>query len=463
MRKLIFTLVISIGLCSLNAGVKNIEKHFRTKSTQTIEIKELSGGNIRIKTWDKDEVSIKLKLEFNSSKEEYEYKYLKAADVVAYENESNLKICYKTIGEEGKWSYFLGIKYNFMYHESSELSGEIYIPKKNPLKTDFSYGKIILADMNSPFELTGSSNELEIINCSKLSKIGNNYGKVKIENCTGDLILGCASGKIEINNLRGSLKINGNYSEITLNDISQKTEIYSTSGKHYINNIMGDLIVNSNYSTVNINNIAGFADIKDASGTVIVRKTEGLSIDANYSKIQAYDISLKTGKEINIRSTSGKLLMENICGNVHINNSYSEMIFKNIKSNVSVHGTSSSITADNITGNWISETSYSKTLLRNISSKNVKIKNSSENIEVDFDSAPKELDVRNSYGTVKIFMPLGFSGKIDLDSQYGSIKSNLPLAITKRSSSATASGQIGSGTGYIKLSASSGDVILNQK
>lgn len=463
MRRQLIIILFLLPVISITAGVKKIEKVFKTKDSQVISLSGFSGSKIKIYSWDRDEVAVKLRVEFNSTKEEYEANYLKSADVVAEQNESMLKLVYKTIGEEGKWSHFLGIKYNFMYSQWGDVGGVIYIPKKNSFKTNVQYSNISLDNMMGVVELNGKSNDIEIKNCSHINTINNDYGKIKITNCSGDLRLNCRSGNIEVSNLTGSLNIDGNYSTINLNDISKSVVVRSKSGTHIINGVGGNLSVISDYSNIIIDNVKGYVSLKDASGTVSIKRSEGLKLDANYSTINISDVTVKQGNNITIAGRSGRLLMENITGDILVSNPYSEMEFRKIKGDINVAGMSSTIVADQITGNWSSGSSYVKMILHNMASRNIKISNRSESVDIDCVAAPKEVDIKNEYGSVSIKMPAGFTGDVDMVSRFGQIRSNLPLSYETKSSNVKATAKIGTGHGQFKVETRSGDIDIYQK
>ena len=463
MSKYYLIIFLLSTVINIQAGVKNIERHFRTNEKQVIEISELGGSNIQIKSWDKDEVSVKLRVEFNSSKEKYENNYLKSADVIANQGEDYLKLRYRTIGEEGKWSYFLGIKYNFMYSEYGDVSGEIYIPRKNSLKTNFTYGRIFLQDMEGHIELRGNGCRIEAGNCKKIGVIDNNYGTVKLQNCDGNLDLSCLSGKIDINNLKGEAKINGDYSNIIIEGVSGNVNINGKSGTHSIRNVKANLNLSADYSNVNINDISGYVYVQDRSGTINVDKSEGIKIIGTYSKMNLSNIGTQAGKTFIIKGQSGKLYMDNIKGNLSIDNPYSDMELKNIDGDITVTGRSSLLYAEKINGNIHCETEYEKIMLHDINSKNLKINNRSGLIDLKLSSVPKEIKIENEYGDIKINMPEGFNGTVEAGAEYGGVKSNLPLTVSTKNNLTEISGRVGSGQGLIKLHTRSANIFLNQK
>ncbi len=457
-----FVLIFALTFSSFTR-TKTVEKHFPTKPNQRIEIAGLGGAHLIIKSWDKDEVYVKVKFSFSSSKDEYEENVIKSFDVVSFENDSTLSISSKKIGNESTWSYFLGIKFRMFFYESSDLEGEIFVPRNNSFKSGFQYSSISLEEMKGSVEISGTGNTIEVKNCNLLNKIKNNYGKIKIIDCAGNLILKSINSDIDINGLSGSLDINGDYSDIVLRGITQNTSINSKSGKQSISDIGGDLTINSAYSTMQIEKVNGFVDVHNQGGTIDIKNVGGVKVDAAYATISIKSVTGKSGKEIFIKGQSGKLLLENIVGNLNIESPYSPMELRNIKGDMKIGGSSAEINGEKITGNLNIQTAYPRIVINDLSSKNIFIKNRSNQVELKLITVPVEMDIENDYGNVNIEMPGGYSGEVTLTAEYGNISSNLPIEIMKTANSTTTSGKIGSGNGKIKIETKSANITLTQK
>ncbi|MCK9212509.1 MAG: DUF4097 domain-containing protein [Ignavibacteriaceae bacterium] len=464
MKSLSFYFVLIFALTfSTMARTKVVEKHFPAKPNQRIEIAGLGGAHLTIKSWDKDEVYVKVKFTFSSSKDEYEENVIKSFDVVSSENDSTLSISSKKIGNESTWSYFLGIKFRMFFYESSDLEGEIFVPRNNSFKSGFQYSSISLEEMRGEVELSGIGNTIEIKNCNLLNKIKNNYGKIKITDCAGNLILKSINSDIDINGLSGSLDIDGDYSDIVLKGITKNTSINSKSGKQIISDIGGDLTIKSSYSTMQIDNVNGFVDVLNKGGTINVKDVDGVKVYADYATISIKSVTGKSAKDIFIKGQSGKLVLENIAGNLNIESLYSPMELRNIKGDVKIDGTSADIYGEKITGNLNIQSNYSKVFVRELSSKNIFIKDQSNQVELKLITVPVEIDIENDYGNVNVEMPGGYSGEVNLSAEYGNISSNLPVEIKKTVNSTTTSGKVGSGNGKINIETKSANITLTQK
>lgn len=457
-----FVLIFALAFSSF-ARTKTVEKHFPAKPNQRIEIAGLGGAHLTIKSWDKDEVYVKVKFSFSSSKDEYEENVIKSFDVVSSENDSTLSISSKKIGNESTWSSFLGIKFRMFFYESTDLEGEIFVPRNNSFKSGFQYSSISLEEMRGEVELSGIGNTIEVKNCNLLNKIKNNYGKIKITDCAGNLILKSINSDIDINGLSGSLDLDGDYSDIVLKGITKNTSINSKSGKQIISDLGGDLTINSAYSTMQIEKVNGFVNIRNQGGTITVKDVDGVKVDAAYATISIKSVTGKSGKDIFIKGMGGKVSLENITGNLNVESAYSSLELHGIKGDVKISGTSAAVSGEKITGNLNIQTAYPKIVINDLSSKTIFIKNRSNQVELKLITVPVDIDIENDYGNVNIEMPGGYSGEVTLTAEYGNIFSNLPIEINKLVNSTTTSGKVGSGNGKIKIKTKSANIELTQK
>ncbi|MDP1994823.1 MAG: DUF4097 family beta strand repeat-containing protein [Ignavibacteria bacterium] len=459
---LYFVLIFALAFSTM-ARTKVVEKHFPAKPNQRIEFAGLGGAHLTIKSWDKDEVYVKVKFSFSSSKDEYEENVIKSFDIISSENDSTLSVSSKKIGNESTWSYFLGIKFRMFFYESSNLEGEIFVPRNNSFKSGFQYSSISLQEMKGAVELLGTGNTIEVKNCNLLNKIKNNYGKIKITDCGGNLVLKSINSDIDINGLSGSLDIDGDYSNIILKGIAQNTSINSKSGKQSISDIGGDLLINSPYSTIQIDKVNGFVDVRNQGGPIDIKNVGGVKVDAAYATISIKSVTGKSGKEIFIKGQSGKLLLENIVGNLNIESPYSPMELRNIKGDVKISGSSAEINGEKITGNLKIQSPYSKLFFREVSSKNIFIKDQSSQVDIKLITVPEEIDIENDYGNVNVEMPDGYSGEVNLSVEHGLISSNLSIEIKKTSSSQMVSAMVGRGNGKINIETKAANITLTQK
>jgi len=447
---------------------RTIEEHYTTTPSQSIELRGFSGSRIKIRSWDKNEVSIRLDVSFSSSNERDEQKYLDAISLKKSQQEKLLRIDYQEpeISTKSNRSFWTWLNSVFSgSYTRKETEGEIFVPRTNALTAEVRYSVIEMEGMKEPLSFLGTGNTVRLKDCTALGEVTNDYGKATLEQCGGNLRLSSKSTTIVLDQFEGKADIDADYSNITVRDIKQGLSIRSTSGTIKVDNVGGDATIQSDYSTITVNNVKGMLTVGDKSGKIRARGSDGIAIDGQYSTMEIADVSGKAGKTITLAGASGSITLANASGDVQINNPYGIIDLRDIRGNVEVQSKSSSIRATGVTGNWSSTTEYSQVTLRDLSAKRVKVSNSSSPIDIALRTPPTDVEIRNEYGTVTLSMPPGFSGDVDINVTYARIETNLPLSKKKTfdGGGGYAIGKIGSGNGKLSIETKSGNVKVMER
>jgi hypothetical protein len=440
---------------------KEIEHRAKVKPSQRIEIKGLSGAEIEFKTWEKEEVYMKLTLRISSSDEDYETEYINSFEVQERVTDGSLVLAFKEPSRgasSGFWSIFKGRSYT-----RKEITGEVFLPSRNPLTTDLSYGALSMSGIKGELNILGKNNTLTVRDCANIRRVTNDYGKTEIENGGGSLDLSGTSSTVTVVKFAGPAFVDANYSNITMNAVTDNVRVKSQSGTHTLEDIGGNLTVRSNYSNITVSQVKGLLDVTSQSGKLRARNVRGLVVDAPYTNIEAVDVTGIDGKDVVVASQSATINLENITGNTIVTSPYSTIGLKNIDGSVDLENTSGRVNAQDVSGNWKSRTEYTSLRLKGLKSKEVIMSNKSERIEVDLLVVPSTVEIRNEYGSVSVDLPKGFAGDISLDAEYGKVDTDFGIQTRNRGSSGYAVGKVGSGTGKITIETRSGNIELNQK
>lgn len=459
-----FIMILALLLApSLDAEqTRTLEKHVLTLPSQRVELMGFSGSKILFRSWAKDEVYIKLNISISSSDDDYEQQYIRSVNVDEESTATVLRLRWSEPStREDVGSFFSKLFKRFFLRK--EISGEVYVPQSNPLTTDLRYGTLTLEDMKGQLRLDGTSNSLTIRNCSAVGEVDNRYGTTVIEGSGGSLTLDGTSSTVTIDGFTGKADIEANYSTVTIDRVSADLTVTNKSGKLDISDIGGDANVDADYSTTTITGVKGFLDLKSKSGTVKVRKVGGIRADAKYSAIGIIGVSGESGKEISITGQSGSLELEDITGNVSIDDPYSEITLKRITGNVELTSTSATITAEEIKGSWNSRANYSTLRVETLSAASIVAKGKSSQISFRLKTVPRKIDIENEYADVTVELPKGFSGSIELDSEYGTIDTNFPIKKSKRGNAGYLSGKVGSGDASISITSKSATIQLTEE
>jgi hypothetical protein len=439
---------------------KKVNKTFKVEPGKKINIESVSGMDVKVSSWDRNEVMVDVSLRISSSDDDFEKEYARVFDVIRREKGSSTTIEFSESDRDKGWSIWDIFKLKFHFSVSKEIKGEIYIPKDNPLSADFKYSDIELSDMKGTISLDGKGNTLFLESCENLIGIRNNYGDVTIKNSGGNLKLESRSSTVRVDSFDGTIRIDAPYSNIYLSNVTKDANVITRSASAEIKKVDGNLTADVPYSDLEVYNISGNVKIDNRSGNIRVDDAGGIEIDAPYTKVEVSNVTGKSSGEIKIKNKSGRIKLSNAVGNLFIDDSYSDMILNNISGDVTLTSRSSKIEAEKISGDWKSDTEYSSVIIRNSKIDNIKIDNRSNPVNIYLKNAPKSVDINNEYGSVDINMTSSFSGEVKLYATYGSIESNLPLSIKTQSSSSNAFGNIGNGNGKILIETKSGDIKL---
>jgi hypothetical protein len=117
MKRLISLAVVMLFVSFvINAAeYKKLKKSFKVEPNKRIEIESVSGLDVKVKSWDKNEVFFDLSVKIKSSDKEYEKAYIEALDIIERRTNSDLIIEFVETDEEGGWSFWdiFSLKFGF--------------------------------------------------------------------------------------------------------------------------------------------------------------------------------------------------------------------------------------------------------------------------------------------------------------------------------------------------------------
>ncbi|MDP4261883.1 MAG: hypothetical protein Q8941_05075 [Bacteroidota bacterium] len=253
------------GLLSLTAAIsqednKKEEPKFKKIKTYTKSY-SLSGndkvslsnqfGEMKITTWEKNEVKVDVTITCKSDVEERAQKILDHISIVDSKGASG--VYFKTkfdddkeVGKDDKGKHF-------NHNESMEINYAVYLPAGNPLNAENQFGKMIIPDYKGEAELASKFGSLEAGRISNAKKIDVEFGEANIAQVNGGkLAIRFSSGTV--NKLSGDVKTDLEFSQVKLN----------------IDNDIKSLELHNSYSTVYLDlnkNLSATYDISTSHGS----------------------------------------------------------------------------------------------------------------------------------------------------------------------------------------------------
>jgi DUF4097 and DUF4098 domain-containing protein YvlB len=444
---------------------KDIDRHIAVQASDKIDLRGFSSSKIHFTSWDKSEVYAKLRVVVTSSDEDYENDYIAKVDLRDVRQDGKILITFQVPGISGRggfsWSNLL--KFRFTNYKSIEITGEVYLPRSNPLFMEAKYSDVSLENMNGTLSLDGAGSTIHLKNCKSVQEIDNDYGSTAMEQCGGALSLKSAGAKVTIDRFDGPVDMNADYSTIQVRDVKGAVTINSKSSSNITaERIGGNLTIDADYSTLRFNDIRGFVTIGDQGGNIKLNGAEGLRIHALYTQI---DISSVKSKElVRIETQSGKIDLLNVVADLSIEGPYTPMTISSVHGNVSISTTSTQVDLNDIAGDLIVRSEYTALRFRNVASDNVVLRDKSGDIDFESKNSPSHIEVENEYGNVTLHLPREYSAEMNLKATYGTIKCNQPLATETLGSGAFYVGKFrNGGKNKMRVRTSSGDITLKMK
>ena len=221
---------------------RNISKTYPA-SGNTLNI-DNQFGEVKITTWDKNEIKVDIHIETSSTQKELADKTFERIDVT--DKQEGKDINFKTITNKN------GKDENTSCNNCSNtmsIDYDIHIPANNTLNIENSFGSIVIPDYTGPVSLSNKYGSLKAGKLSKpekvwvefgsadLKSIGNidltfKYSSVTIGNLTGNSKLKfefCGYSKINLDNGLTALTVNDSYSSVHLVPAANLSATYNIS------------------------------------------------------------------------------------------------------------------------------------------------------------------------------------------------------------------------------------------
>lgn len=202
-------LIMGFTVSLFAGGIKVL--HEKTFSVEKGELLELysSMGNVKISTWDKNEVYVKV---YGNSKAEEKVEF--SFD----ETSRGVKIKAEKRGS-GWFNWGTGIKLNF----------EISIPNRFDTDIKTAGGDIYIADLEGSNELKTSGGDIALFNLKGELEAKTSGGKIELEGHSGKAYLGTSGGNIDVKSQNGDIEAKTSGGDIELSVKTGRVRA-STSG-----------------------------------------------------------------------------------------------------------------------------------------------------------------------------------------------------------------------------------------
>lgn len=201
--------------------------------------------------------------------------------------------------------------------------------------------------------------------------------------------------------------------------------------------------------------------IELAAGNIEARNVNGeISLDTDDGDITA---SQMTGR-LDLDTGSGSVKVTGSDGDLTIDTGSGDVTTADLHgSNLSIDTGSGAVTIEGAAADALSvDTGSGDVSVSGLAARTVKVDTGSGAVELDYASAPSDVDIDTGSGEVRISSPEGLSARVDFETSSGDIRTDFPVTMTSREHDEL-HGTIGDGKGRLHVETGSGDIILKKK
>ncbi|MCX6320173.1 MAG: hypothetical protein NTW29_23030 [Bacteroidetes bacterium] len=207
-------------------------------------------GEMKLTTWDKNEIKVEVSITGKSDKEERAQVILDRISIQDSKEGNTVSFKTKFADDSKSWNKEDKEKH---YSEGMEVNYLVYLPAGNALKAENQFGKMIVPDYRGEAELISKFGSLTTGKISNAKEITVEFGKGDIEHINGGR-LNIKFSQGEIKKLSGEVKSNFEFSQVKLN----------------IDNDARVMNIHNSYSTVYLDldkNLSATYDISTSHGS----------------------------------------------------------------------------------------------------------------------------------------------------------------------------------------------------
>lgn len=211
--------------------------------------------------------------------------------------------------------------------------------------------------------------------------------------------------------------------------VSGDASVSDVRGPIEVSSVSGDARASDIQRAVRANSTSGDVDVLRAGDIVIAHSVSGEATVTG------------CGGDLDIESTSGEVVASDVKGTVSAESVSGDIDLRGVAHAVDAGSVSGSIRVENLDGE-------------------VTVSTTSGDIEI-MTKTDSDVDLESLSGTVRVaVVPEGF-GQVSLSASSGDIASDIPISV-KRKTRGRLQGTLGTGTATLRVSTSSGDIVLNE-
>lgn len=264
---------------------------------------------------------------------------------------------------------------------------------------------------------------------------------------------------------RMGVKCNSSYGSLSISDMEGRLDGESGNGSIKVRDIQGQTDLHTSYGSIECRNVAGPSiSLRSNNGSIDVAQLRGsTTAESTYGSIHCEDFS---DGDLHLKSGNGRVAVSNASfGVCNARSSYGAIAANALKGeSVELKSGNGNVEADGVEVKTLAlSSSYGSIRATEVTAADIQATSGNGSVRIACTpAAPSDLSaqVRSSYGSIEFISPPEFSGEVYLSTSYGTIRTALPVTVTGELTKTKVAGQVGQGTGKIRLESGNGSVEL---
>jgi hypothetical protein len=228
---------------------KTYSKSYPLSSNEQVTL-DNQFGEMKINTWDKNEIKVDVNIEARANTDELAQKIIDNIYIQDSKSGSGVSFVTKMKNQKNNWNNDNKKGYK---ETGMKIDYVVYMPSGNPLTATNQFGAMFVPDFRGPVNLTSKFGSLTAGKLSNVKQINMEFGEARIESASG--------GKITLKFGKGDIRqVSGNVE--TRIEFCDKVRVN-------VDNNSKDLNIRSSYSNLYLNtstNLSSSIDIKTSFG-----------------------------------------------------------------------------------------------------------------------------------------------------------------------------------------------------
>ncbi|MGE0456346.1 MAG: hypothetical protein AB7O37_21370 [Vicinamibacteria bacterium] len=281
------------------------------------------------------------------------------------------------------------------------------------------------------------------------------------------------------------------YEPVRLERIGGNASVDSRHGDVRVLGAKGDVEVTARYGTVELKDVAGRASVSSEHGDVGVARTGPLQATLRYGDLDAEDVG-----SLEVDGQQSAVHAREVKGNARVETSYRDVTLTRVGGDARVRSEHGSVSASEIAGSLEARASYDRIEARGVSgavvaeiehggfsgrdlARGARVKASGEDVLLEGFEGPvsieverggatlaplvalgDSIDVRASFGGIRLELPAGSRLELDATAEHGSIDAKLEGLTISEASEHRLRARLGQGGPRVTLATQSADVEL---